>query len=177
MDWLVRVSMSMLTVTVMGIEVRLRSWCQKSWCSRPWWWLICPWDRQSTTKAGGRRPLQRSSWRVWQCWCSLALQRALTSIDVAMRVIDMEHGVPNGRPMLTIAKVMIDIGALDVMLQAAPRWSLCRFSYLVLHSCISLFCLFISLFTTDNKGLFKGLYICSKGLFSGSMAIIFIRSV
>ena len=45
----------------------------------------------------------------------------------------MEHGVPNGRPMLIIAKVMIDIGALDVMLQAAPRWSPCRSSVLVLH--------------------------------------------
>ena len=62
----------------------------------------------------------------------------------------MEHGVPNGRPMLTISTVMSDIGALDVMLQAAPRWSPCRSSGLVLHALIFYILLFISLFTTDN---------------------------
>jgi len=51
-----------------------------------------------------------------------------------MRVIDVDHEVPNGRPMLTIAKVMTDIGALDVKLLAAPRWKPCRLSYQVLHS-------------------------------------------
>ena len=67
-----------------------------------------------------------------------------------MRVIDVEHGVPNGRPMLTISNVMSDIGALDVKLHAAPRWSLNSSSTRVLHVLFFLILLFILLFTTDK---------------------------
>ena len=129
--WRFGASMGMLLVTAKLIEVWLSSWCQKSWCPWPRWWLKWPWDESSMPMS--RRPLQRSCYRGWQGWCSLALQRALTSIDDGMGGIDVDHGMLISWPLMAFAKVIGDIGALNSMLKAAPRWGAWSSSLRVFH--------------------------------------------